>query len=441
MMNRERLNTIGVLALPIVAGQISQNVINLVDTAMVGVLGPSALAAVGLAAFANFMAVAAVMGLSSGVQAMAARRKGEGRDSEMAAPLNGGLLFALAYCLPMSVTLFALTPDIFPYLNADPAVVEEGVPYLQARLVGMVAVGMNFAFRGYWNGVSLSRIYLRALLTMHAANVVLNYALIFGNFGFPALGTLGAGIGTAIATFLGTAYYAVQGYRLARGSGFCQTLPDDPTMTTILRLAIPSSVQQTLFAAGLTTLFWIIGQIGTHELAAASVLINLVLVAILPGVGLGLAAASLAGQALGRGDPEDAYRWGWDVVKVAAVVMGGVGLPMLIIPDIILAGFIHDQVALDLARLPLRLIGAAIIVDAVGTVFLNGLMGVGASRQTMIVGTVSLWCLFLPAAWLAGPVLGLGLIGVWTCFIAYRAIQAAILVVLWENRGWTRIPV
>jgi len=165
-------------------GMVSQNVLNLVDTGMVGVLGDAALAAVGVASFANFLAIAFIMGMATGVQAMSARRKGEGRLDETAIPLNGGLLLVAVLALPASALLFWGAPALFPFLNDDPAVIELAVPYWQARLVAMVFVGMNFAFRGYWNAVDLSRLYLRTILLMHAVNIFLNYALIFGHFGF-----------------------------------------------------------------------------------------------------------------------------------------------------------------------------------------------------------------------------------------------------------------
>src|SRR5690606_15442977 len=161
-------------------GMVSQNVMNLVDTAMVGSLGGVALAAVGMSSVAAFMAQAFLMGLSYGVQAMAARRLGEGQTQVMAVPLNGVLLLAVGLRVPISLALFLLAPSFYPFLVDDPAVVAEGVPYLQARLCAVVAVGMNFSFRGYFNGVNLSRLYLRSLLTMNVCNLALNYLLIFG---------------------------------------------------------------------------------------------------------------------------------------------------------------------------------------------------------------------------------------------------------------------
>ena len=124
-IGRDRLRTILVLSLPIMGGMASQNVLNLVDTAMVGALGPTALAAVGLASFANFMAMAFVMGLSSGVQAMAARRNGQGRESETAVPLNGGLLLAVAIAVAHA---FSKCDSGFPQTLADQCLRSEPVP-------------------------------------------------------------------------------------------------------------------------------------------------------------------------------------------------------------------------------------------------------------------------------------------------------------------------
>src|SRR5690606_32333350 len=116
---------------------------------------------------------------ATGVQAMAARRKGEGRDTETAVPLNGALVLAAIVSIPITIVLWFLVPVLYPLLNPDPEVIAGGVPYLRARILAMVAVGMNYSFRGYWNAVDLSRLYLRTLLVMHACNIFLNWVLIF----------------------------------------------------------------------------------------------------------------------------------------------------------------------------------------------------------------------------------------------------------------------
>ena len=189
MLSKDRFNRILGLALPIIGAMISQNVLNLVDTAMVGTLGNAALAAVGLGGFALFMFQALILGISTGVQATSARRKGEGRFDRMAVPLNAALLVVLLAAPIITAFWHFLTPYIYPYLIGDPDVIEQGVPYLQVRTLAIVFVGMNYSFRGYWNAVDHARVYMSTLVVMHGLNIFLNYVLIFGHFGAPAFWT------------------------------------------------------------------------------------------------------------------------------------------------------------------------------------------------------------------------------------------------------------
>jgi putative MATE family efflux protein len=223
--NRVRRKAIWAIAVPIMGGMMSQNILNLVDIGMVGHLGDSALAATGIGSFSNYMAIAFIIGLSAGVQALAARRLGEGRDSETAVPLNGGLILSLMIGLPLCAILYLAIPTVYTFLSDDPAVIEQGVPYLQVRILSMVAVGMNFSFRGYWSAIHMTGVYLRTLLIMHAINIFLNWVLIFGNLGAPEMGVTGAALATTIALYVGTALYFFFAIRHASDKGFLHKIP------------------------------------------------------------------------------------------------------------------------------------------------------------------------------------------------------------------------
>jgi putative MATE family efflux protein len=427
------------IGLPIMGAMVSQNIMNVIDSWMVGSQGPAALDAVGMSSMAVFLAQSGLIGLSEGVQAMSARRHGEGAHGSMAAPLNGGLALALVFGIPLSVLLYLAAPFLYPYLRSDPAVIAEGVPYLRARLVAVVGVGLNFAFRGYFNGVNLSQIYMRSLLGMHVCNMALSYVLVFGKLGLPALGATGAGIGTAVSTYILTGIYLVMALRRARGAGFLSALPDRQTLKAMLSVSIPSMVRQAFFAGGLTALYWIVGQVGTTAGAAAQLIVTLMLIAILPAIGMGLAAASLVGQALGRKDADDASRWGWDVVKIAVVILACLGLPMVLFPSALLGLFIHDPVTIATGTLPLRIVGATIFLDGIGLVLQNAMLGAGDSRRVMIVAVSLQWLLFLPAAYLLGPYFGFGLMGMWIAMACHRFLQAMCFAVMWRRRKWAEV--
>jgi len=420
---------------------VSQNLLNIVDTAMVGFLGDPALAAVGLGGFVVFMCQALILGISTGVQSSAARRKGEGRIDRAAAILNTALLLVMLVAPFFSIVLIQLAAPVFPFLNSDPAVIERGVPYLEWRLGAIIFVGMNFAFRGYWNALDMSRLYMNTLIIMHACNIVLNYVLIFGKLGFPAYGVTGAGMASAISMAIGTAVYFFLGFRHVAKGCFLRCFATRHETASLIKISLPAGLQQLFFAAGLVAMFWVIGRIGTPELAAANVLITVLLFAILPGLALGIACATLVGQALGAREPDDAYQWAWDVSKVTVILLTVLGLPMWLVPDLVSSIFIHEPSTRELARWPMRIMGLTMPIEAVGFAFMHGLLGAGDARRVMFVSIGTQWLIFLPLAFLVGPVLGYGLLGVWLLQGGSRTLQSFLFTEMWRGRKWQHIDV
>lgn len=421
--------------------QVSQNILNLVDTYMVGKLGDAALAAVGLGGFASFMSFALLMGVSTGVQATSSRRKGEGNIEEMANPLNTGLAMVFTLGVPLMAILYFAIPHLYPFLNPDPEVVKLGSDYLQIRILALVAITINFCFRGYWNAIDNAKFYMGTLVFAHSTNVVLNYLLIFGNFGFPALGVRGAALGTTISLSLGSLIYFFLGLKYARANGFLSRFPSVQEIWAMFKLSLPAGIQQFFFSAGFTAFYWIIGQVGTSELAAANVMVNIILLAILPGLGLGMTAATLVGQALGRREPEDASIWGWDVTKVGSLMISVIVIPMWAFPEIILSAFLKDPDTLALAITPMRLTGLGITFDCAGLILMGALQGAGDTRTTMKISVLLQWVVFLPFAYILGPVLGHGLLTLWGCYLTYRLIQAGLFARLWIQGKWQQIEV
>ena len=440
-MAPERRQRIFALSLPIIGGMISQNLFNIVDTAMVGLLGNAALAAVGLGGFIVFACQSIVLGISTGVQSVAARRRGAGQTDRPIRVLNSALLLVLCIAPILSLVLIQFVEPVYPYINSDPDVIEQGVPYLQIRLAAIMFVGMNFAFRGYWNALDLSRLYMFTLIIMHVCNIVLNYAFIFGKLGAPELGVEGAGIASALSVAIGTMTYFFLGFRHAGRYGFLRGLSTRRETASLVRISVPSGIQQLFFAASFVVMFVIIGMIGTAELAVANVLITVTLFAILPGLALGLACTTLVSEAMGKRDPEDAYQWGWDVAKVGVVMLTILGLPMWVAPDFVSSLFLHDEATKELARWPMRVVGLSMPIEGLGFAFMHGLLGAGDSRRVMLVSISVQWILFLPLAYLLGPVLGFGLLAVWLLQGGSRTLQSMAFLASWRSRSWQKITV
>ncbi len=113
----------------------------------------------------------------------------------------------------------------------------------------------------------------------------------------------------------------------------------------------------------------------------------------------------------------------------------------LFFPDLLLRPFLHDEQTLELARLPLRVLAATMSLDTLGMVLMNALLGAGDNLRVMMVTLVMQWGLFLPIAYVIGPVLGYGMTGVWLAHIGYRVVQALIFTAIWRGGAWTRIRV
>ena len=429
-------------ALPVMGGMASQNVLNLADAAMVGRLGTASVAAGGLGSTMNWQCQAALQGVASGVQAMAARRVGEGRLDEVASPLNAALILVCAMGVPMAVLAFANAEALVPLYTSDASVVANAVPYLRARLLAVPAVGMNFAFRGFWNAIQQPQVYMNTLIVMHTLNVTLSLILTFvgvPQLGIPPLGALGAGLGTSFSLWCGTAMYVYQGIKRASKYGFLQTRPTMTDLKVLAAQAAPTSVTNLLYASGMMTLYSIVGRIGTTEVAAVNVLINLMLFLVLPCMGMGLAAGALSGRALGRGDVEDAKQWPWDVAKITAALMSVVGIILAACPRVVLAIFLNDPHAVDIATTPLRMTGLTVCGDAMSLTMQNALLGVGDAKRVALVSILSQWAVFLPSAYLAVVVFNQNLTVVWALYVSYRFVQGLVYANIWRSGAWSKI--
>lgn len=387
------------------------------------------------------MATALIIGLSSSVQAMVARRRGEGREDAMAAPLGKGLLLALGVGITLTLVFWQMAPALVALMISDPESQAIARDYLQIRVLGISLVAANFAYRGYWNGRGRSGVYLRTLISYHSLNVLLTWLLVFGHWGLPALGATGAAWGTTLALLFGTLLYSAQTLRPALAQGLLRVGAAGGSLRDVLRLAVPHSLQQFFFAMGIATLFWIIAQLGLREVAIAHVLVNLALFLILPAVGIGMASTTLVSQSLGAGQPEQARRFGWQVVGLAMVLLGVLALPMLLFPAQVLGFFLHTPEVVAMGVTPLRMTSVGIVLDAIGIVLTQALLGAGANRTVLKVSITLQWGMLLPLAWLLGPGLGGSLTAVWTVQLLFRCINSAVFATIWQKGHWQTLRV
>ncbi len=430
------------IGLPIIAGMISGILLGLIDTAMVGVLGVTALGAVGLAAFASHIFLGLFHGFAVAVQALVSRRVGQGREDECSVPLQGGLVIVVLAALPLSALLWYFIPSLFVLINDDPEVIAIGVDYIRWLILQAVFVGIIAANSGFWNGVGRSRIYIPAILLMHFLNVVFNYMFIFGEWGAPRMEAEGAGFATFLAHMVGACAFIALGVRRGGAYGFLRRWVNLTELKSIISLAIPAGLQQVLDVAALTATYSIVGRVGTQELACYAVLINLVGLVGLPAWGFGTAGATLVGQAIGRGQLDDARQWAWDAIKVGMALMFILGMPLWLFPETLLSIWIHDSETRALGIWPVRILGLMIAINGVGYMMAMMLNGAGDVKRVMVINLVTQWIVLVPGAFVMGPLLGFGLLGIWLLHqFVYRLGNVFIFSYMWRRGDWSRITI
>ena len=428
------------LAGPIVGGMISQTLVNLVDTALVGRLGADSLAAVGIGATATWLSVSMLLGIGSATQALVARRMGEGRPREAGKVLDSALALGAAAGVVVALAIYLLAPYLFGLLTQSEEVARQGTGYLTMRTIGFPFVVLNFAFRGFYHGIGDTRTYLKAIILVNALNAVLDLLLIFGLLGFPRMGAPGAGLATALGLAGGTLYYLLRAAPRTRiRARFGAMRPRQVSRQTcrrLLAIMVPNGLQGLGMALGFMAFYWVMGQLGTVPVAVTNLMINISSVFHLPALGMGLAAATLVGQSLGAGEPEEAAAWGWETVRVAVYMFTLAGLVVALVPGPVLRIFTDDARVLAEGEWALRFLGAGQFATAASMVLSNVLVSAGSARFVALANVGLTFLVALPVVYLSCVVLGGGVAEAWLIMGGGRLLIAGAMAAKFHAGGW-----
>ena len=439
--DRRQMKLMFRLSIPIVLSLLLQAIVLVVNAAMVGRLGVDALAGVGVAAFVYTFFTAVLFGIDAGVQAVVARRGGEGRHH-----LQGGIVTEAVVVSGLAGAALAVIaafcgPMILAIVTSSPSVAEKGLEYLYAICPALVFVGANYAFNAYWNGTGQPRYTFLIALIQMPGSVIFSYVLIFGLAGFPALGVTGAGIGIVLAVIIALAANFLLALKYRPIADFMKTPLTFSSTKSVLGIGFPISLEQMTLHLGTVIFFWIAGLLGTNELAVANVIVWLDHLVILPAIGVGIIVATCVGSSLGARDAEGARRWGWEGAVLATIMISPVSFTLLLFPGDVLSLFIQDPDAYEVGIWPLRLLAISMLVNTFGRMAGYGLRGAGATKSAALVNFGMNWCANLPAAWVLGIALGYGLMGIAAARLAVITVEAALLVFLWSRSYWTTIDI
>jgi len=423
------------LAAPLTLFFLVQTLADLACLAFVGRLGDAALAGFGAANVIYSGLLALLFGLDTGVQALVSRATGASDDARAGRTLIDALSLSAPLGVTLAVILWGIAPGVITAMLHDPGASAAGVANLRAAAPSLALLALTIPVNAAWIGSGRPRIAFLVTLLTAPAQIGFTFLFVFGAGPIGAEGIAGAGTATVASCLVGALVQLALALRLRLVPRWAA--PSPRGVGRIVAIGWPISAQQSLVQIGTVIAFTIVAGFGPASAAVVNVLLKIFLLPTQISTGVGVAAATLVGQSLGRGEAAEARRWGWRATAIAVCATVPLGLIAVFATRPLLGLFLHDPRTIALAIWPARIVGLSIAADTFGGVLSFAFRGAGATKVISGLGFANQWLFQLPLMWWVGSKLGLGLLGVVEVQIALAVAQAVILALVWRTNFWT----
>ena len=439
-----RLSTLLALAWPVVLARSTQAVIGFCDALMTAPLGENALAAATTGSMNAFALAILPMGVVFIVQSFAAQLSGKG-DLVGARRYGWYGLMLAGLTAAVAAAAIPLVGPMLGLLDFDPEVRSLMTGYLDIRLLALGAVVGTEALGNWYGGLGNTRMQMIAGIVAMVVNVFLNWVLIYGKLGAPALGVSGAALASTIASWLGFLVVLVAFVR-----GWAAPVRGGPVglrrseLGRVLRFGLPNGLNWFLeFGALIVFINVVLAYLGTTVLAAMMVVMSINSIAFMPAFGVSSAGAILAGQAIGAGHPDQVP----SAVRVTMLTAGSWMLALacvyLLFPATLFAWFTppgeNAAALLEVGTLLLALSAIWQLFDAIAMTLSEALRAAGDTAWTLYARIVLAWAVFMPASIISVMVLGGGPVAALLCIAGYVGLLALVLFLRFRSGRWRDI--
>jgi putative MATE family efflux protein len=433
------------LAVPLITERLLQSVVDAADMAMVGRVGAASVAAVGLSNQISLIATSFYDAIRVGTTSVVARRIGAGEYDDAQQTLRQSLIIASVLGILAFILIGALAGPSLRLMGAEQDVIEQGVPYSYWKGLSMLFQFVTMTFTAALRGSGNTRLPMYVGVLVNITNLLGNYTLITGKWGFPAMGTAGAGLSTAFARFLGMlliCYLAVRKEnpisRFYKGS----FRPDKDTLSSVMSIGLPASGERlTLRGAQLLYVRAIAG-LGTNAYAAHQIALRIESISLVIGFSFGAAATTLVGQYLGFGDPKKAEEAGWKCQKLASLAMGCAGIGLFAAAPHVVHLFTPDNPeVIRLGSTVLRIVAVAQPIMGMNQVLAGSLRGAGDTGYVMAITGGSAWVVRVALTYFFVGVVGLHLPGAWYAMVADLTMRSLLFRWRFKTEKWKEIAV
>lgn len=443
MLAQPSYTSIRKVALPIIIGNLAQNVINVTDTAFIGRLGEVALGAAAIGGVFYLVFSLLCNGLSIGSQIIIARRAGEKSDTEIGRIFNQNLYLLVIFSIMLFLILkFGSVFMLHKILNSDEIYLQT-LQFLKYRSWGIFFAALNSVFAALYIGLSETKILIFTSSLAAIVNILLNYIFIFGNFGFEPMGIRGAGLASTIAE--GTAFLFFVIYTLKNNSPVKYDLFrfrkwNRVAAKQMLQLAWPTVFQHLVSLISWFMFFIIIEKTGEENLAVSNIIRSTLILFMMAVFGLSNAANTMVSNIIGQ----NKGRVVWLLIRklmVSGYFLVIIFLPLIIIrPDLIIRMYTGDPALISQAIKPLFLIYFTLFVFVPGIVSISSLSGTGDTKTAFLIEATAI-IFYLAYAYLTAIVLKTRLEFIWGAETIYWIIVFILAFARLKSGRWKRILV
>jgi MATE family, multidrug efflux pump len=431
------------LAWPTMLAAAMQTIVRWADIKMVGDLGVEAVAGVAAGGQIYWLVQAASMALTTGLVALIARAIGSG-DTDLAdRVLKQTILMGAVFGLFSWIVMIPFLDDSMILLGVAPGVVDHGSSYLFWLIAGNVPFALGFIFAAALRAAGDSRIPLYVGLVTNVINIILNWLLIYGHWGFPELGVVGAGMASSLAMVAQLIiFWALWSKRtLIVVPGPASFRFDKTLAKRILKIGYPATIEGVIWQVGLLAFMAILSGYGTAEFTAYQIGVQVLALAFLPGHGFAMAASTVVGQNLGAADPDKAAQAGWHSARLSFIFMSLLGIALIIVAEPFARWFLDDDAVVALAVDFIWVLALCQPFMSVEFAIGGALRGAGDTRFPMLVSFVGLFlCRLLPAA-IAAFVFKASIQIVWSVLLLDWSVKAAMLAWRFYGGKWKHVKV
>jgi MATE family multidrug resistance protein len=422
------------LATPVIIAELGWMAMAIVDTFMVGGLGPEAIGAVSVGGIVHFTVVIFGFGILLGLDTLVSQAFGAKKLSEGQRSLIQGLWMSFILT-PFLMLIQWILAENLVLMKITPNVVKLAEPFMKSLMWSTLPLMIQGAFRRYLQALGSTRPAMFALVSANLVNWLCNWIFINGHLGFPALGVEGSGWSTTIARIYMAAVFILATYLLERGKDEAfWKVPlrlDTKRMLNLIKLGLPAAIQVTLEVGVFAVATTLAGRLDAESLAAHQIVLNFSSLTFMVPLAISSAGSVRVGHALGRGNTQDASSAGWAAIALGVGFMAVSAITMTALARPISAIFTEDATVLVICA-KLMLVAAGFqLFDGLQIATTGALRGAGDTGNAMIAGLVAYWLIGLPiGAWLAFQ-RGWGVVGLWTGLSVGLGLAAVILLAVW----------